>query len=245
MDQFSECSVVTGFWLRWGQTEWMKEGRNEWTKLVQNGRRKERTAPCSRVETRTWTPSGIVCVQGLTGGAFFWLLWVWMWWNTRPSVSAGAVTRASFTEPCCPGTPAQAQRKTLSLGFRLQFGKSPYFISSRIVPPHPCRVLAGQLPFLLQGWPQQNKYCCLTPGPSSGTASMVLKPFCTRDHTPSSPTGVTVPTPLVCSVSCVPPSFCLWLTCFPVCMFECGVNGIVLQCGPFCSRLFAFNLWLV
>lgn len=79
MDQFSECSVVTGFWLRWGQTEWMKEGRNEWTKLVQNGRGKERTAPCSRVETRTWTPGGIVCVQGLTGGAFFWLLWVWMW----------------------------------------------------------------------------------------------------------------------------------------------------------------------
>lgn len=213
MDQFSECSVVTGFWLRWGQTEWMKEERNEWTKLVQNGRGEERTAPCSRVETCTWTPGGIICVCRVSqavpsSGSFEFKCG----WNTRPSVSTGAVTRASFTEPCCPGTPTQARRKTLSLGFRLQFGKFPYFISSRIVPPHPCRVLAGQLPFLLQGWPQQNKYCCLTPGPSNGTVSMALKPFCTRDHSPSSPTGVTVPTHLVCSVSCVPPSFCLSVT---------------------------------
>lgn len=191
----------------------MKEGRDEWTKLVQNGRGKERAAPCSRVETRTWTPGGIVCVCRVSqavpsSGSFEFECGR----NTRPSVSVGAVTRASFTEPCCSGTPAQAQRKTLSLGFRLQFGKSPYFISSRIVPPHHCRVLAGQLPFLLQGWPQQNKYGCLTPGPRNGTVSMALKPFCPRDYTPSSPTAVTVPIRLVCLVSCVPPSFCLSVT---------------------------------
>lgn len=36
--------------------------------------------------------------------------------------------------------------------------------------------------------------------------------LCTRDHTPSSPTELTVPTHLVCLASCVPPSFFLSVT---------------------------------